>query len=104
MIVLQTGYSSPAQSGIMKDFHLSVAAVCLQVFVVSLFFSWLAIDWLTGLSVAQYSVFGSIVTIGGMIGGLVNGKMTDLIGHNILSTLLYSSPSLHLLINKFTNY
>ncbi|PON64401.1 Sugar/inositol transporter [Parasponia andersonii] len=48
-----TGYSSPAQSGIMKDF---------------------------GLSVAAYSVFGSIVTIGGMIGGLVNGKMTDLIG------------------------
>ncbi|KAM6565698.1 hypothetical protein CsatA_024826 [Cannabis sativa] len=48
-----TGYSSPAQSGIMKDFKLSVA---------------------------DYSVFGSIVTVGGMLGGMVNGRMTDLIG------------------------
>ncbi|XP_062104414.1 sugar transporter ERD6-like 5 [Humulus lupulus] len=48
-----TGYSSPAQSGIMKDFKLSVA---------------------------DYSVFGSIVTVGGMMGAMVNGRMTDLIG------------------------
>ncbi|XP_024438902.2 sugar transporter ESL1 isoform X2 [Populus trichocarpa] len=47
------GYSSPAESGIMEDL---------------------------GLSVAAYSVFGSIVTIGGMIGAILSGKMADLIG------------------------
>ncbi|CAN1121197.1 Sugar transporter ESL1 [Linum perenne] len=33
-----------------------------------------------GMSVAQYSTFGSIMTIGGMLGSLVNGKIGDLIG------------------------
>eukprot|EP00258_Populus_trichocarpa_P022882 XP_024438901.1 sugar transporter ERD6-like 3 isoform X1 [Populus trichocarpa] len=47
------GYSSPAESGIMEDL---------------------------GLSVTAYSVFGSIVTIGGMIGAILSGKMADLIG------------------------
>ncbi|CAK7340804.1 unnamed protein product [Dovyalis caffra] len=45
------GYSSPAESGIMEDL---------------------------GLSVAAYSVFGSIVTIGGMVGAILSGKMADL--------------------------
>ncbi|KDP23562.1 hypothetical protein JCGZ_23395 [Jatropha curcas] len=48
-----TGYSSPAQSGIMEDL---------------------------GMSAADYSIFGSVVTIGGVIGALVNGTMADLIG------------------------
>eukprot|EP00257_Ricinus_communis_P013136 XP_015570509.1 sugar transporter ERD6-like 17 isoform X5 [Ricinus communis] len=48
-----TGFSSPAQSGIMEDL---------------------------GMSVAAYSVFGSVMTIGGVIGALVNGTMADLIG------------------------
>ncbi|KAJ0044815.1 hypothetical protein Pint_05342 [Pistacia integerrima] len=48
-----TGYSSPAESGIMKDL---------------------------GLSVAAYSVFGSVLAIGGLLGSLINGKITDLIG------------------------
>ncbi|KAK0602121.1 hypothetical protein LWI29_030541 [Acer saccharum] len=48
-----SGYSSPAESGIMKDL---------------------------GLSLADYSVFGSVMTIGGLIGSLVNGKVADLIG------------------------
>ncbi|GMN25130.1 hypothetical protein TIFTF001_000831 [Ficus carica] len=48
-----TGYSSPVQSGIMKELDMSVA---------------------------DYSVFGSIVMVGGVIGGLVNGKITDLMG------------------------
>ncbi|KAJ4850313.1 hypothetical protein Tsubulata_005824 [Turnera subulata] len=47
------GYSSPAQSGIMEDL---------------------------GLSVAAYSVFGSIVTIGGMMGAIASGKIADLVG------------------------
>ncbi|GKV08913.1 hypothetical protein SLEP1_g20482 [Rubroshorea leprosula] len=48
-----TGFSSPAESGIKEDL---------------------------GLSTAAYSVFGSILTVGGIIGSLINGKVTDLIG------------------------
>ncbi|GLT95021.1 hypothetical protein SLE2022_127280 [Rubroshorea leprosula] len=48
-----TGFSSPAESGIKKDL---------------------------GLSTAAYSVFGSILTVGGIIGSLINGKVADLIG------------------------
>ncbi|XP_024187039.1 sugar transporter ESL1 isoform X1 [Rosa chinensis] len=47
------GYSSSAESGILEDL---------------------------GLTVAEYSVFGSIMTIGGMMGAVINGKITDLIG------------------------
>ncbi|KAK3031611.1 hypothetical protein RJ639_035617 [Escallonia herrerae] len=46
-------FSSPAQSGIMDDL---------------------------GLSLAEYSVFGSILTIGAMIGAVMSGKKADLIG------------------------
>ncbi|KAK1576027.1 hypothetical protein Q3G72_010254 [Acer saccharum] len=48
-----SGYSSPAESGIMEDL---------------------------GLSVSAYSVFGSLITAGGILGSLVNGKIADLIG------------------------
>ncbi|CAN4111202.1 unnamed protein product [Withania somnifera] len=44
------GFSSPAQSGIIQDL---------------------------GLSVAEYSVFGSIWTIGAMIGAVMSGKLAD---------------------------
>ncbi|CAL5397378.1 unnamed protein product [Camellia sinensis] len=47
------GFSSPAQSGIMDDL---------------------------GLSLAQYSVFGSIMTIGAMVGAVMSGKLADLFG------------------------
>ncbi|XP_059652562.1 sugar transporter ERD6-like 5 isoform X2 [Cornus florida] len=47
------GYSSPAESGIMTDL---------------------------GLSTAEYSVFGSTLTFGGMLGAVISGKVTDLIG------------------------
>ncbi|MCD7472424.1 Sugar transporter esl1, partial [Datura stramonium] len=45
------GFSSPAQIGIIQDL---------------------------GLSVAEYSVFGSIWTIGAMIGAVMSGKLADL--------------------------
>ncbi|TXG65642.1 hypothetical protein EZV62_006917 [Acer yangbiense] len=48
-----SGYSSPAEAGIMEDL---------------------------GLTVAEYSVFGSLISAGGAFGSLVNGKMADLIG------------------------
>ncbi|XP_031261593.1 sugar transporter ERD6-like 5 [Pistacia vera] len=47
------GYSSPAESGITNDL---------------------------GLSVAQYSLFGSILTIGAMLGAIMSGKIADYIG------------------------
>ncbi|PKI78232.1 hypothetical protein CRG98_001403, partial [Punica granatum] len=47
------GYSSPAESGLREDL---------------------------GLSVAAYSVFASFITVGGVLGALVNGMVTDMIG------------------------
>ncbi|TYH46178.1 hypothetical protein ES332_D11G317000v1 [Gossypium tomentosum] len=47
------GYSSPAQTGITDDL---------------------------GLSVAEYSFFGSILTIGAMIGAVMSGRLADYIG------------------------
>ncbi|XP_050252619.1 sugar transporter ERD6-like 5 isoform X4 [Quercus robur] len=49
----QVGYSSPAQTGIMDDL---------------------------GLIVAKYSLFGSILTIGAMMGAIVSGQIADYIG------------------------
>ncbi|XP_060668136.1 sugar transporter ESL1-like [Ziziphus jujuba] len=51
------GYSSPAESGIIEDLDLSIAA---------------------------YLVFGSIATVGGLAGALVNGRITDLTGCRVL--------------------
>ncbi|KAA8545058.1 hypothetical protein F0562_019843 [Nyssa sinensis] len=50
------GYSSPAESGIMDDL---------------------------GLSLAEYSVFGSILTIGAMLGAVMSGKLADFKGRRV---------------------
>ncbi|KAK1360331.1 Sugar transporter ERD [Heracleum sosnowskyi] len=47
------GFSSPAQTGIMDDL---------------------------GLSLAEYSLFGSIMTIGAMLGAIMSGKLADIFG------------------------
>ncbi|KAK8712575.1 hypothetical protein V6N13_147812 [Hibiscus sabdariffa] len=47
------GYSSPVKSGITEDL---------------------------GLSLAEYAVFSSILTVGGMLGAACSGKMADLLG------------------------
>ncbi|GAV63221.1 Sugar_tr domain-containing protein [Cephalotus follicularis] len=70
------GYSSPAESGIMEDL---------------------------GLSVAAYSVFGSLVSVGGVIGSLVNGRICDLIGRRgtmWLSELFCISGWLAIILSK----
>ncbi|CAJ2631571.1 unnamed protein product [Trifolium pratense] len=54
--ILQVGYSSPAQSGIMDDLNLDVA---------------------------EYSVFGPILTIGAMIGAIVSGSLADFAGRRV---------------------
>jgi MFS family permease len=51
----------------------------------------LMVFFLVFLYKLQYSVFGSIVTIGGMVGAILSGKMADLIGRRgviSLTTLL----------------
>ncbi|XP_034707894.1 sugar transporter ESL1-like isoform X6 [Vitis riparia] len=53
ILSFSAGYSSPAESGIMEDL---------------------------GLSVAEYSVFGSLWTVGGIMGALISGRTADLIG------------------------
>ncbi|CDP17977.1 unnamed protein product [Coffea canephora] len=50
------GFSSPAQSGIVNDL---------------------------GLSIAEYSVFGSIWTIGAMLGAIISGKIADFFGRRV---------------------
>ncbi|XP_044446522.1 sugar transporter ERD6-like 5 isoform X2 [Triticum aestivum] len=50
---ISVGYSSPSQKGIMRDLHLSLA---------------------------EYSVFGSILTIGAMLGAIVSGTIADRVG------------------------
>uniref|UniRef100_K3XRV7 Major facilitator superfamily (MFS) profile domain-containing protein n=1 Tax=Setaria italica TaxID=4555 RepID=K3XRV7_SETIT len=50
---LSIGYSSPSQLGIIRDLHLSLA---------------------------EYSVFGSILTIGAMLGAIVSGSIADRAG------------------------
>ncbi|XP_034594900.1 sugar transporter ERD6-like 5 isoform X2 [Setaria viridis] len=50
---ISVGYSSPSQPGIMRDLDLSLA---------------------------EYSVFGSILTIGAMLGAIVSGTVADRVG------------------------
>ncbi|KAL4377656.1 hypothetical protein GQ457_02G035440 [Hibiscus cannabinus] len=55
------GYSSPTQSSIMEDL---------------------------GLSVAEFSLFASMLSIGGILGALVSGKMTDWLGRKLTMWIL----------------
>ncbi|GAB4835873.1 hypothetical protein Ancab_000791 [Ancistrocladus abbreviatus] len=50
---LSVGYSSPVQSEIMNEL---------------------------GLSTAEYSLFGSLLTVGGLVGAIVSGKLSDYLG------------------------
>ncbi|OQU86596.1 sugar transporter ERD6-like 5 isoform X1 [Sorghum bicolor] len=50
---ISVGYSSPSQPGIMRDLNLSLA---------------------------EYSLFGSILTIGAMLGAIVSGTVADRVG------------------------
>ncbi|WVZ57041.1 hypothetical protein U9M48_007483 [Paspalum notatum var. saurae] len=54
--VMQVGYSAPAQDGIVSDI---------------------------GLSNSEYGVFGSVLTIGAMIGALTCGRLADTLGRKM---------------------
>ena len=53
-----------------------------------IFFFWQKFDEILSF-ILQYSVFGSIMTIGGMVGAILSGKIADVVGrrrvcdHNI---------------------
>ncbi|CAI0434934.1 unnamed protein product [Linum tenue] len=68
-------YSSPTQDGITKDL---------------------------GLSVADYSMFGSIMTVGGMIGALFCGRMTAVLGCKYL--LINFGCSVVFLVGNFVSW
>lgn len=77
-LLLQVGYSAPTQSAIREDLDLSLAEVCFfikhpfhyhVVCVADLFSIFL-----------QYSMFGSILTIGAMLGAITSGLVTDSLG------------------------
>lgn len=53
------------------------------------------IDFFPFHSNVQYSVFGSIMTIGALIGALLSGRTTDLIGRRCVC---FSRPNKHLYI------
>ncbi|KAK4337747.1 hypothetical protein RND71_042234 [Anisodus tanguticus] len=55
------GYSSPAEAGIMDDL---------------------------GLSLSDYSAFSSILTLGGMIGALISGRVAESVGRRVTMWLL----------------
>ncbi|KAK5786385.1 hypothetical protein PVK06_041021 [Gossypium arboreum] len=55
------GYSSPTQFSIMEDL---------------------------GLSVAEFSFFGSILSIGSLLGAAISGKITDLLGRKLTMRIL----------------
>ncbi|CAI9102341.1 OLC1v1000597C1 [Oldenlandia corymbosa var. corymbosa] len=55
------GYTSPAEAGMMADL---------------------------GLTIAEYSVFSSILKFGGMVGALISGRVSDLVGRRATMWIL----------------
>ncbi|CAN1234098.1 Sugar transporter ERD6-like 7 [Linum perenne] len=61
------GFSSPTQDAITEDLSLSLAEIDVMSYDLS-------------CVVLQYSVFGSILTFGAMIGAVTSGPLADLLG------------------------
>ncbi|CAF2125394.1 unnamed protein product [Brassica rapa] len=79
------GYSAPTQSSIMKDLNLSIAdaSSILSILVYFIFpvdFGSFSFQLLFCPFCSQYSLFGSILTVGLILGALICGKLTDLVG------------------------
>ncbi|CAL5400625.1 unnamed protein product [Camellia sinensis] len=68
------GYSSPAESGIMEDLGLSSTEVSSSTS------GSCTLACKLRFADGIYSVFASIMTVGGMLGAIVSGKIADLIG------------------------
>uniref|UniRef100_A0A453L9R0 Major facilitator superfamily (MFS) profile domain-containing protein n=1 Tax=Aegilops tauschii subsp. strangulata TaxID=200361 RepID=A0A453L9R0_AEGTS len=61
------GYSAPTQSGIEREL---------------------------GLSMAEFAIFGSVLTIGAMIGAVTSGRLADSLGRKMGATMLYFGRTL----------
>lgn len=90
---MQMGFSSPAESGILDELGLSLTEVSsdIPLFVVincHLHCLLLVRDWSYNrhfLFFFQYSLFGSISTVGSLLGAVLCGKLTDVIGRRGVS-------------------
>ncbi|KAH9603984.1 hypothetical protein KSS87_023587 [Heliosperma pusillum] len=60
------GFSSPAESGMISDLGLTLAQACIYLTLPCI--------------AAQYSVFGSTMTIGAMLGAVISGRIADHFG------------------------
>ncbi|GJN31558.1 hypothetical protein PR202_gb19970 [Eleusine coracana subsp. coracana] len=58
------GYSAPTQSGIVDDVRLSIPEVC-------------------NCNMNTFAIFGSILTIGAMIGAVTSGRLADFLGRKM---------------------
>lgn len=69
------GYSSPTQSAIREDLNLSLSEVLIFILI----FLKKNIEIFNQIFM-QFSMFGSIITIGAMIGAVTSGRLADYIG------------------------
>jgi len=103
-VCLQVGYSAPTQSGIVDEVGLSISEVrdttisssenklsfqCTQSFFSSKCYLSLksidgqSLDYLT----MQFAIFGSILTIGAMVGAVTSGRLADFLGRKMVNLL-----------------
>ena len=107
-VCLQVGYSAPTQSGIVDEVGLSISEVrdttisssgnklpfqCTQSFFSSKCYLSLksidgqSLDYLTMHFNLQFAIFGSILTIGAMVGAVTSGRLADFLGRKMVKLL-----------------
>jgi len=107
-VCLQVGYSAPTQSGIVDEVGLSISEVrdttisssenklsfqCTQSFFSSKCYLSLksidgqSLDYLTMHFNLQFAIFGSILTIGAMVGAVTSGRLADFLGRKMVNLL-----------------
>lgn len=86
------GYSAPTQSAISEDLSLTVAEVCLSLPIIfgKKLLLFVRIGNLFSIINLQFSMFGSIVTIGAMIGAITSGRIADFVGRKGVCVCTYS--------------
>lgn len=80
LFLMQAGYSSPAQAAIRNDVSLTIAEVKHNPSRREIHLIWSCIAIEVCLWILQFSLFGSLLTFGAMIGAITSGPIADLIG------------------------